>query len=122
MNPENNPPAENLDAKAGTPIQGSPKKRSLLGVISLCIGVFGFAMLLTYMLLYFVPVPSSVVHNFEMVILCLPPFLIITGLVLSIVGLLRRKDKKLFPILGLIINVLYLITQILVTLLLFVSG
>jgi hypothetical protein len=122
MNPENNPPAENLNAKTGTPIQGSPRKQSSLGIISLCIGVFGFALLFTYMVSSFVGLPASAVQSFEKVILCLPPFLVITGLVLSIVGLLRRKDKKLFPILGLVINVLYLITQILVTLLLFVSG
>jgi hypothetical protein len=71
---------------------------SIIGVINLV--VFGLSM--------FIRAPASLVQSFENARLCIVPFFWIAGLVLAVIGLFRKKDRKLFPILGLVINFIYL--------------
>ena len=85
--------------------QSPGRQHSPTGIASSIIGIIG---LVVFGLSMFISAPASLVQSLELVRLCILPFLWITGLVFAVIGLSRKKDRKLFPILGLIASILYL--------------
>jgi ABC-type transport system involved in cytochrome c biogenesis permease subunit len=85
--------------------QSPDLRHSPTGIASSIIGVIG---LVFFGLSIFISAPASLVQSLELARLCIVPILWITGLVLAVIGLSRKKDRKLFPILGLIASILYL--------------
>ena len=88
--------------------QPSMCKHSTTGIISTIIGfvdiaIFGISSFVGYRGTNF-----DLASSLELVVLCVVPFFWLTGLVLAIIALIRKKDRKLFPILGLVINTIYL--------------
>jgi hypothetical protein len=80
-------------------------RHSLTSIASSIFGVIG---LVVFGSSLFISAPASLVHSLELARLCIVPVIWIIGLILAIIGLSRRKDRKLFPILGLVIGILYL--------------
>jgi hypothetical protein len=76
------------------------KPHSRAGVISSVIGVLNFLMVPLY---YFALTFDSQAHLF--VGNCLSPIVWLTGITLAIVGLTNKNHRKLFPIIGLILNI-----------------
>jgi len=90
------------------PNQSLGRQHSLTGIVSCIIGVFDLVVFGFSSYLGFRGTPFRLIHFLEIVVICVLPFLWAAGLVLAVIGLFRKKDHKLFPILGLVTSILYL--------------
>jgi hypothetical protein len=90
------------------PNQSLGRQHSVTGIASFIIGVFNLVLFGFSGYLGFKGTPFRLIHFLEIAVLCVVPFLWVAGLVLSVIGLFRKKDHKLFSILGLVTSLLYL--------------
>jgi hypothetical protein len=90
------------------PNQSPGRQHSVTGIASFIIGVFNLVVFGFSSYLSFRGTPFRLIHFLEITVLCAVPFLWIAGLVLAVIGLSRKNDRKLFPILGLFTSTLYL--------------
>jgi hypothetical protein len=102
---------QNNNLPDGNSVSNQPpgRRHSLTGIASSIIGVFDLVVFGLFSLSGFRGTPFRLIHSLELVVLCVVPFLWVAGLVLAIIGLSRKKDRKLFPILGLVASILYLL-------------
>lgn len=90
------------------PKQSPGRQHSPTGIASGIIGVFDLVVFGLFSYLGYRGTPFRLIHSLELAVLCIVPFLWVIGLVLALIGLFQKKERKLFPILGLVTNVIYL--------------
>ncbi len=101
--PEKNEPINGTD-----PVPPSPRGRSSIGIASIIIGILNPILFGMYGYFSYRGMPYTLIRILESSLVCVVPVLWIAGLVLAIIGLARKRERKLLPLVGLILNIIYL--------------
>jgi hypothetical protein len=93
------------------------RRHSLLGIVAVAIFFINTALVLAALLILLAtpPLSSSYARRFDMSLpfgICFVPAVYLVGLVLAIVGFRSGPQRRLFPVLGIILNGLALPAEI----------
>jgi hypothetical protein len=101
-------PGKNEPINGAVDVPPSLPGRSPLGIASIIIGIINPVLFLLNGYFSFRGMPMTLIRMLEFAMFCVVPILWLVGLILASIGLSRQPGKKTIPIVGLILNLLYL--------------
>jgi len=108
MTDQNEMPERNELIASVDSVPPSPRGHSPFGVVSIIIGILNPTLFIMSGYFSYRGTPYTLIRILESSVLCVVPFLWVAGLVLAIIGLAHKQQRKLLPVVGLILNIIYL--------------